>query len=185
MIAAVAGDVIFWKPSSKTPLTAIATMNIISRVLEENNVPEGVFNLFIAKSSVLGDQFLDDRRIPLFSVTGSTAVGKHVGGIVGKRLGKVILELGGNNAIIVSDKADLDMAIPAIVFGSVGTAGQRCTTTRRLIVQEGVYSEVERRLKDAYRQVAGRIGNPLDPSVLVGPLSTGSRWRTLAMLLKR
>ncbi|MGC9470703.1 MAG: aldehyde dehydrogenase family protein [Bacteroidales bacterium] len=170
MIAAVAGDVIFWKPSSKTPLTAIATMNIISRVLEENNVPEGVFNLFIAKSSVLGDQFLDDRRIPLFSVTGSTAVGKHVGGIVGKRLGKVILELGGNNAIIVSDKADLDMAIPAIVFGSVGTAGQRCTTTRRLIVQEGVYSEVERRLKDAYRQVAGRIGNPLDPSVLVGPL---------------
>ncbi len=170
MIAAIAGDVIIWKPSSKTPLTAIATMNIISGVLSENQVPEGVFNLFIAKSSVLGDNFLNDKRIPLFSVTGSSAVGKHVGGIVGKRLGKTILELGGNNAIIVSDKADLDLAIPAIVFGSVGTAGQRCTTTRRLIIHEKIFGDMKRRLTEAYKQVSGRIGNPLDPSVLVGPL---------------
>ncbi len=170
MIAAVAGDVVVWKPSSKTPLTAIATMNIISRVLKENNVPEGVFNLVVARSSAMGDNFLQDKRIPLISVTGSTAVGKHVSKIVAARLGRVIAELGGNNAIIVSQHADLDLAIPAIVFGAVGTAGQRCTTTRRLIIQESVYDEVKKRLVNAYEQVARRIGNPLDEKTLVGPL---------------
>lgn len=170
MIAAVAGDVVVWKPSSKTPLTAVATHKIITDVLKRNHVPEGVFNLFIAKSSVLGDDFLTDKRIPLVSITGSSAVGKHVAGIVGARLGRTISELGGNNAIIVSQHADLSMAIPAIVFGAVGTAGQRCTTTRRLIIQEEVYEDVKNRLINAYKQVSKKIGNPLDPSVLVGPL---------------
>jgi aldehyde dehydrogenase (NAD+) len=170
MIAAVAGDVVLWKPSSKTPLTAIAIQNIIAKVLKENKVPEGVFNLVIAKSSVMGDNFAADRRIPLFSVTGSTLVGKHISGIVGKRLGNTIMELGGNNAVIVSQHADLDMAIPAIVFGAVGTAGQRCTSTRRVIIHESVYEEVKARLVKAYKQVATRIGNPLDEQILVGPL---------------
>ncbi|MFP4023094.1 MAG: aldehyde dehydrogenase family protein [Thiohalospira sp.] len=170
MLAAIAGDVVIWKPSSKTPLSAIATMNIIQKVLKKNNVPEGVFNLIIAKSSVLGDNFLADQRIPLFSVTGSTAVGKRVGQIVGKRLGKTILELGGNNAVIVSDSADLKMAIPSIVFGAVGTAGQRCTSTRRVIVHEKVYDKVKEQLIDAYKQIVCKIGNPLDKNTLVGPL---------------
>jgi aldehyde dehydrogenase (NAD+) len=170
MLAAIAGDVVIWKPSSKTPLSAIATMNIIQKVLKKNDVPEGVFNLIIAKSSVLGDNFLEDKRIPLFSVTGSTAVGKRVGGIVGKRLGKTILELGGNNAVIVSDTADLKMAIPSIVFGAVGTAGQRCTSTRRVIVHEKIYDQVKGQLMDAYEQVVNKIGNPLDKNTLVGPL---------------
>jgi aldehyde dehydrogenase (NAD+) len=170
MIAAVAGDVVVWKPSSKTPLTAIAIQNIISKVLKDNNVPEGVFNLVVARSSVMGDNFADDGRIPLFSVTGSTAVGKHISGIVGKRLGSTIMELGGNNALIVSDNADLDLAIPAIVFGAVGTAGQRCTSTRRVIIHESVYEEVKARLVKAYQQVSTRIGNPLDEKILVGPV---------------
>jgi L-aminoadipate-semialdehyde dehydrogenase len=170
MLAAIAGDVVIWKPSSKTPLTAIATMNIIRNVLRANEVPEGVFNLVIAKSSVLGDNFLADKRIPLFSVTGSTAVGKRVGEIVGKRLGKTILELGGNNAVIVSESADLEMAIPSIVFGAVGTAGQRCTSTRRVIIHESLYEEVKKQLLNAYEQITDKIGNPLDKNTLVGPL---------------
>jgi len=170
MIAAIAGDVVVWKPSSKTPLTAIAIQNIISKVLKDNKVPEGVFNLVVAKSSVMGDNFAADRRIPLFSVTGSTRVGKRVSGIVGERLGSAIMELGGNNALIVSEHADLDLAIPAIVFGAVGTAGQRCTSTRRVIIHERVYEEVKARLVKAYKQVSTRIGNPLDEQVLVGPL---------------
>ncbi|MCK4920599.1 MAG: aldehyde dehydrogenase family protein [Bacteroidales bacterium] len=170
MIAAIAGDVVVWKPSSKTPLTAIATQNIIQKVLIDNDVPEGVFNLVVAKSSVLGDNFVQDRRIPLISVTGSTNVGKRVGKIVGERLGRVIQELGGNNAIIVSDMADLEIAIPAIVFGAVGTAGQRCTSTRRLIIHESIYEDVKTRLINAYGQVEKKIGNPLDESYLVGPM---------------
>lgn len=170
MLAAIAGDVVIWKPSSKTPLSAIATMNIIQKVLRDNDVPEGVFSLVIAKSSVLGDNFLADKRIPLFSVTGSTVVGKRVAEIVGKRLGKTILELGGNNAVIVSDSADLNMAIPSIVFGAVGTAGQRCTSTRRVIIHEKVYDEVKERLINAYKQIVCKIGNPLHKNTLVGPL---------------
>ncbi|MFH0756488.1 MAG: aldehyde dehydrogenase family protein [Bacteroidota bacterium] len=170
MIAAIAGDVVVWKPSSKTPLTAIAIQHIIQKVLVANQVPEGVFNLVVARSSVMGDNFVADKRIPLFSVTGSTAVGKHISGIVGGRLGSSIMELGGNNALIISKEADLELAIPAIVFGAVGTAGQRCTTTRRVIIHQDVYGEVKARLLKAYGQISGRIGNPLDKKVLVGPV---------------
>ncbi|RPI45714.1 MAG: aldehyde dehydrogenase family protein, partial [Bacteroidetes bacterium] len=170
MIAAVAGDVVVWKPSSKTPLTAIAIHHILEGVLKRNNVPDGVFNLVVAKSSVMGDNFADDPRIPLFSVTGSTVVGKRIAGIVAQRLGRSIMELGGNNAVIVSNHSDLDLAIPAIVFGAVGTAGQRCTTTRRVIVHEEIYEDVKARLVEAYRQVSRRIGNPLDKNTLVGPM---------------
>lgn len=170
MLAIIAGDVVVWKPSSKTPLTAIATHYIIKKALKKCNVPEGVFNLIVAKSSVMGDKFVEDRRIPLISVTGSSAVGKKVGKIVGQRLGRVIQELGGNNAIIISKYADIDLAIPAIVFGAVGTAGQRCTSTRRLIIHEDIYGDVKKRLIYAYKQVSARIGNPLDPKMLVGPL---------------
>jgi len=169
-LAAIAGDVVVWKPSSKTPLTAIATMNIINDVLKKNNVPEGVFNLVIAKSSVMGDNFLADKRIPLLSVTGSTAVGKRVGGIVGKRLGKTILELGGNNAVIITPNADIQMAIMSTVFGTVGTAGQRCTSTRRIIIHEDIYSEVRDKFISAYKNVVPKIGNPLDENYLVGPV---------------
>jgi len=170
MIAAVAGDVVIWKPSSKTPLTAIATHNIIQNVLKENDVPEGVFNLVIGQSSVIGDFFVNDKRIPLISVTGSTRVGKRIGRIAGERLAKTIMELGGNNAIIISKDADLDMVIPSVIFGAIGTAGQRCTSTRRLIIHEAVYDEVKKRLLSAYKQVKNRIGNPLDENMLVGPL---------------
>jgi aldehyde dehydrogenase (NAD+) len=170
MIAAIAGDVVIWKPSSKTPLTAIACQKIIQDVLKMNNVPEGVFNLIVAKSSVMGDNFAADRRIPLISVTGSTAVGKRVSGIVGKRLGNSIMELGGNNAVLLSKEADLNIAIPAIVFGSVGTTGQRCTSTRRVIVHESIYEDVKMRLVSAYKQLDGKIGNPLNENYLVGPM---------------
>jgi NAD-dependent aldehyde dehydrogenases len=170
MLAAIAGDVVIWKPSSKTPLTAIAVQNTIKEVLLKNNVPEGVFNLIIAKSAVMGDNFLADKRIPLISITGSTSVGKRTAEIVGKRLGKTILELGGNNAAIVTSTADLHQAIPSIVFGAVGTAGQRCTSTRRAIVHSSIYDDVKKSLINAYAQVTKRIGNPLDQETLVGPL---------------
>jgi aldehyde dehydrogenase (NAD+) len=169
-LAAIAGDVVVWKPSSKTPLTAIATQKIIQNVLKENNVPEGVFNLVVAKSSVMGDNFLSDPRVSLLSVTGSTAVGKRVGEIVGKRLGKTILELGGNNAVIITPSADLQMAIMSTVFGTVGTAGQRCTSTRRIIIHEDIYEEVKEKLISAYKNIRPKIGNPLDSNTLVGPL---------------
>ncbi len=170
MLAAIAGDVVIWKPSSKTPLTAIATHNIIQDVLVKNHVPEGVFNLIVASSSVLGDNFVADRRIPLFSVTGSTAVGKRVGGIIGERLGRSILELGGNNAVIISESANLEMAVKSLVFGAVGTAGQRCTSTRRVIIQDKIYEEVKNKLITAYQSVSQKIGNPLDEEILLGPL---------------
>lgn len=170
MLAAIAGDVVVWKPSSKTPLTAIATQNIITQVLKKNNVPEGVFNLIIAQSSVLGDNFVADKRIPLFSITGSTLVGKRLGAIIGQRLGRSIMELGGNNAVIITPSVNLEMAIKSVVFGAVGTAGQRCTSTRRLIVHESIYNQVIEKLLIAYQSVAIKIGNPLDQNTLVGPL---------------
>ncbi len=170
MLAAIAGDVVIWKPSSKTPLCAIAVQKIISATLVKCGVPEGVFNMIIAKSSVLGDNFAADKRIPLISVTGSTAVGKKVASIVGQRLGKTILELGGNNAVIISEHADLEMTLQSVVFGAVGTCGQRCTSTRRLIVQESVYETVKKRLIAAYSSITDRIGNPVDKTTLIGPL---------------
>ena len=173
MLAAIAGDVVIWKPSSKTPLCAIAVQKIISETLQKNNVPEGVFNMIIAKSSVLGDNFAADKRISLMSVTGSTAVGRKVASIVGKRLGKTILELGGNNAVVISKHADLDMTLQSVVFGAVGTCGQRCTSTRRLIIHESVYETVKDRLVLAYQSICDRIGDPLDKETLIGPLVDG------------
>lgn len=168
MIAAVCGDVNLWKPASKVPLSAIATHNIVQEVIRENNLPEGIFNLIIGKGSTIGEKILNDKRIPLVSVTGSTAVGRHAAEVIAKRFGKAILELGGNNAIIITPNADLKLAIPAVVFGAVGTAGQRCTTTRRLIIHESIYEQVKEALVKAYKSL--RIGNPLDPNNHVGPL---------------
>lgn len=167
MLAWVCGDVCVWKPSEKTPLTAIACQHIIQDVLKSNDVPEGVSGLIVGSREV-GEWLSHDERIPLVSATGSTRMGKAVGQAVGGRLGRSLLELGGNNAIIVSQHADLPLAIPAIVFGAVGTAGQRCTTTRRLIIHESIYEEVKNQLVKAYGQL--RIGNPLDAHNHVGPL---------------
>jgi aldehyde dehydrogenase (NAD+) len=174
MLAAIAGDVVIWKPSSKTPLCALAVQKIIAETLRANNVPEGVFNMIVAKSTVLGDNFAADKRISLMSVTGSTAVGRRVAAIVGKRLGKTILELGGNNAVVISKHADLDMTLQSVVFGAVGTCGQRCTSTRRLIIHESVYDIVKTRLVAAYESISDRIGDPLEKDTLVGPLVDGT-----------
>jgi aldehyde dehydrogenase (NAD+) len=167
MIAWVCGDVCVWKPSEKTPFCAIACQNIISEVLRKNNIPEGVSGLIIGDYKV-GELMAHDKRVPLVSATGSTRMGKAVGAAVAQRMGKSLLELGGNNAIIVSHHADLDKAMIGIVFGSVGTAGQRCTTTRRLIVHESIFDEVKNRLVNVYSQL--KIGNPLDERNHVGPL---------------
>ena len=168
MIAIVCGDVSIWKPSSKVPLSAIATQKIIAQVLKENNLPEGIFSLVIGKGSTLGERILNDKRIPLISITGSTKVGQHAAEAISRRFGKSILELGGNNAIIITPDADMKMAMPAIVFGAVGTCGQRCTSTRRLIIHESVYSKVKESLLKAYKSL--KIGDPLDEKNHVGPL---------------
>jgi aldehyde dehydrogenase (NAD+) len=168
MLAAVCGDVVVWKPSSRTPLTAIAVQKIAARVLTENGYPEGIFNLIIGKGSTIGERMLHDKHVQLLSITGSTPVGRHAAEVVAARFGKTILELGGNNAIIITPDADLKIAIPAVVFGAVGTAGQRCTTTRRLIVHESVYEKVKAALLGAYKSI--RVGNPLDENNHVGPL---------------
>ncbi|MBP7174480.1 MAG: aldehyde dehydrogenase family protein, partial [Cloacibacterium sp.] len=165
-LAWICGDVTVWKPSSKVPLCAIACQNIIAEVLKENNMPEGISCL--VTGNACGDLINNDHRIPLVSFTGSTRVGRHVSQTVAARFGKSILELGGNNAIIISKEADLDMSIIGAVFGAVGTAGQRCTSTRRLIIHESVYEEVKNRLTKAYKQL--KIGNPLDEKNHVGPL---------------
>lgn len=167
MLAWVCGDVCVWKPSEKTPLCSIACQKIIASVFSKNQVPEGV-SVLINGGREVGEWLAADQRIPLVSATGSTAMGKKVGAVVGGRLGKSLLELGGNNAIIISQEADLDIAILGAVFGAVGTAGQRCTTTRRLIIHESVYETVKKKLIAAYAQL--RIGNPLDAANHVGPL---------------
>lgn len=163
----ICGNVTIWKPSEKTPLCGIACQNIISEVLKENNLPEGISNLIVGDHKI-GEQLVNDKNIALVSFTGSTRVGRIVGTNVAQRFGKSILELGGNNAIIISKDADLDMSIIGAVFGAVGTAGQRCTSTRRLIIHESVYDEVKNRLVKAYGQL--KIGNPLDEKNHVGPL---------------
>lgn len=168
MIAMVCGDVVLWKPSSKVLLCAIAVHNIVSKVLADNKVTEGVLNLAATSSKYLGDELLADKNIPLVSFTGSSATGKRVGRIVGERLGRTILELGGNNAIIVTPKANMDLALRAIVFGAVGTAGQRCTSTRRIIIHESLLNDFSDRLLKVYKSL--KIGNPLDSSTHVGPL---------------
>ena len=167
MLAMVCGDVCVWKPSEKTPLCAIACQNIISTVFEKNEVPEGVINL-IAGGREVGEWMSNDKRISLLSATGSTKMGKSVGAAVAARLGKSLLELGGNNAIIITNEADLDMALIGCLFGAAGTAGQRCTTTRRLIIHENVYEVFKESLVKAYRQL--KVGDPLNENHHVGPL---------------
>jgi aldehyde dehydrogenase (NAD+) len=166
-LAAVCGDVTVWKPSSKAPLCGIAIQNICNDVLEENGY-KGIFSLIIGRGATIGERLINDKNVPLISATGSTRMGKRIGGVVGERLGKTILELGGNNAIIVDETANMEMVIPAIAFGAVGTAGQRCTSTRRIIVQKSIANDLIEKLKNAYKQV--RIGNPLDENTLMGPL---------------
>ncbi|MFH1874650.1 MAG: aldehyde dehydrogenase family protein [Pseudomonadota bacterium] len=166
-LAAVCGNTVIWKPSSKAPLCANAVQNIVNKIMKAHKL-EGVFNLLIGSSKTIGEKFINDPRIPLISATGSCRMGYHVGEAVAKRLGKSILELGGNNAIIVMDDANQDLAVRAILFGAVGTAGQRCTTTRRLIIQSGVYEQLIKKLIKAYAQI--KIGNPLKPGILMGPL---------------
>lgn len=167
MLAAVCGDTVIWKGSEKTPLCGVAVQNIVAEVLKENDLPEGIFNLVTGGREV-GQWMTEDERIPLISATGSIPMGKKVAQTVGARLGKTILELGGNNAIVISKDADLEMTIRAVVFGAVGTAGQRCTSTRRLIIHDSVYDEIKSRLKGIYENIS--IGDPLDGKTLVGPL---------------
>ncbi len=166
-LAAIAGDTVLWKPSPKAPLCALAVQHICNQVMEREGYA-GLFSLFITDRAELADTMVQDSRFPLISFTGSVPVGRHVAEVVAKRLGRTLLELSGNSAIIVDETADLDLAVPAIVFGAVGTAGQRCTTTRRIIVHASRYTELVSRLMNAYQQV--RIGNPLEPNVLLGPL---------------
>lgn len=166
-IAAICGNVTVWKPSGKTPLCAIAVQHLCNQVLRETQSPE-IFSLIIPESHAVAERMIEDVRIPMLSFTGSTAVGRQVATKVAHRLGKTLLELGGNNAIIVDESADLALAIPAIVFGAVGTAGQRCTSTRRLFVHASLMDEVLQRLQQAYAQVT--LGDPLDPKHLMGPL---------------
>ncbi|HPH98988.1 MAG TPA: aldehyde dehydrogenase family protein [Chitinophagaceae bacterium] len=167
MLALVCGDVCIWKPSEKTPLSAIACQHIIAEVFTKNKVPEGVSNLIVGGREV-GEWLAKDNRIALISATGSTLMGKAVAATVGARLGKTILELGGNNAVIISQHADINIAIIGAVFGAVGTAGQRCTTTRRLIIHKKIYNDFKKKLVQAYKQI--RIGNPLNQKNHVGPL---------------
>lgn len=167
MIAAVCGDTIVWKPSEKVPLCSVACMNIISDVLRKNGVPEGVFCLVNGDRTV-GELLTTDNRVPLVSATGSIRMGKQVAQVVAGRLGRSLLELGGNNAIIITENADIEMAIRATVFGAVGTCGQRCTSTRRLIVHESVFETIKDRLVSIYQNI--KIGNPIESGILVGPL---------------
>ncbi len=168
MLAVVCGDTCLWKPSSKTPLTAIAIQHIFAGVIRENNLPEGIFNLVIGPGSTVGELLLHDPAVALVSITGSTPVGRRGAEVIASRFGRCLLELGGNNAIILTPQANLELAIPSIVFSAVGTAGQRCTTARRLIVHESIYETVKTALTRAYASV--RIGSPLDEDNHVGPL---------------
>lgn len=165
-LALVCGNVCVWKPSSKTPICAVACQHILAKVLKDNDMPEGISNLVIGNA--MGDLLNNDKRVPLVSFTGSTRVGRVVSSAVASRFGRSILELGGNNAIIISKDADLDMSLIGAVFGAVGTAGQRCTSTRRLIIQEDIYEEFKNKLIKAYGQL--KIGDPLDQNNHVGPL---------------
>jgi aldehyde dehydrogenase (NAD+) len=167
MIAAVCGDCVLWRPSSETALCAIAVQKIVNRVFDRHQL-KGVFNLVIGPSDPIGEALIQDPRIPLVSFTGSTQVGRHVSETIARRLGRSILELGGNNGIIVMDDANPDLVLRAVLFGSVGTAGQRCTTTRRLLLQRGIAPAITEGLVRAYGQV--RIGDPLDEKTIMGPL---------------
>ena len=166
-IAAICGNTTIWKPSSSTPLCAIAVQNICNEVLALKDVPN-IFSLAIGSGSTIGETMINDKNVPLISFTGSTKMGRHVSKVVGERFGKSILELGGNNCIVVDESADMDLVVPAIVFGAVGTAGQRCTSTRRVIIHDSIYEDLKKRLISAYKQV--NIGDPLEKDTLMGPL---------------
>ncbi|MBT1686787.1 L-piperidine-6-carboxylate dehydrogenase [Dawidia soli] len=182
MLAWVCGDVCVWKPSEKTPLCGVACQQIVAEVFEKNGVPEGVSVLVNGNYNV-GQQLAKDERVPLVSATGSTRMGRAVARTVSERFGRALLELGGNNAIIVTENANLDLAIRGALFGAVGTAGQRCTTTRRLIIQDSVYEQVKERLVKAYAQLS--IGNPLDPAYHVGPLIDKQAVKSYSDALKK
>ena len=182
MIALVCGDVVIWKPSEKTPLCSVACLNIFHQVLRDNEVPEGVVGVVNGNYEV-GEYMTKDPRVPLISATGSIRMGRIVGEAVAARLGRSLLELGGNNAIIVTPSADLNIVLTGALFGAVGTCGQRCTTTRRLIVHEDIYEEVKQKLANAYGQL--RIGDPLDPAVHVGPLIDQDAVRTYLAALDK
>src|SRR3984957_9579330 len=167
-LAAVCGNSVVWKPSDQTPLTSIATTKIAERVCRANGVDPAVFTLINGDGAGIGDKLANDRRIPLISATGSTRMGRIVGETVARRVGRSLLELGGNNAIIVTPSANLELAVRAIVFGAVGTAGQRCTTTRRVLAHGSIVRDLTARLTAAYQQV--KVGNPLQPGILMGPL---------------
>jgi aldehyde dehydrogenase (NAD+) len=181
-IAAICGDVVIWKPSSTVPLTAIAVQNICNRVMEKHGYT-GIFNLIIGKGSTIGEKLINDKRIPLVSFTGSTSMGRHVSEVVAKRLGRTILELGGNNGIIVDETADLNMTVPAIVFGAVGTSGQRCTSTRRVIVHSSIEQDLVDLLINAYKQIS--IGDPMDANVLMGPVVNQGTLEIYKMALEK
>lgn len=181
-IAAVCGDTIVWKPSSETPLTAVAVQHIVNRVMADHGL-KGIFNLLIGRGAVVGERMINDHRLPLISFTGSTQMGRRVSEAVAHRFGRTILELGGNNAIIVTEDADLDMAVRTILFGAVGTAGQRCTTTRRLIMHRSITAELTERIINAYKQV--RIGNPMEEETLMGPLVTKAAVEDMMAALKK
>ncbi len=183
-LSAICGNITIWKPSPKVPLSAVAAMKICNEALRAGGFPD-IFFLFNDAGTELAQKFVDDHRIPLISFTGSTKVGRLVGERVAQRMGRSLLELGGNNAIIVDETADLKLAIPAIVFGAVGTAGQRCTTTRRLFVHRSRMDEILPRLLAAYKQVEAKIGDPTHPATLMGPLTDqASVQRFLGMLDK-
>jgi aldehyde dehydrogenase (NAD+) len=167
LLAMVCGDTVVWKPSLKTPLTAVAVQMIADRVLDRHGW-KGVLNLVIGKDDVVGERLIGDPRVPLISATGSTRMGKHVAQVVAKRLGRTLLELGGNNGLIVMDDADPDLVVRAVLFGAVGTAGQRCTTIRRLFLQKNIAPKITEKLIAAYQQI--RVGDPSDPHTLMGPL---------------
>jgi len=168
-IAAACGDTVIWKPSSDTPLTAIAVQHIANRVMADHGL-KGIFNLLIGRGAIVGEKMINDPRLPLISFTGSTLMGRRVSEAVARRFGRTILELGGNNGIIVTEEADLEMAVRTILFGAVGTAGQRCTSTRRIIMHKSIASELTERIIKGYQQV--QIGDPLDEGILMGPLVT-------------
>jgi aldehyde dehydrogenase (NAD+) len=182
-LAAVCGNSVIWKPSGQTPLTALATTKIAERVCRENKVDPAIFTLVNGDGATIGQTMINDRRLPLISATGSTRMGRIVGEAVGRRLGRSLLELGGNNAIVVAPSANMDLAVRAIVFGAVGTAGQRCTSTRRVFAHETVLPELTERLIRAYKQV--RVGNPLKPGVLMGPLISTKAVEEMQRAIKR
>lgn len=181
-IATICGDTVVWKPSSDTPLAAIAVQAVCNRVMADHGL-KGIFNLLIGRGNVVGERMINDKRLPLISFTGSTQMGRRVSECVARHFGRTILELGGNNAIIVAEDADLDMAMRTILFGAVGTAGQRCTTTRRIIMHKSIASKLEERIVKAYKQV--RIGNPLEDGILMGPLVTKAAVKDMMAALEK